>query len=46
MTLKEESSSWLERSFTKDEVWDVIRRSDGNKAPGPDGFNMNFINSH
>src|ERR1044072_5062685 len=26
-----------------EEVWSVIRDSDGNKAPGPDGFNMKFF---
>lgn len=30
----------LENDFTEAEVWEAIRESDGNKAPGPDGFNM------
>ncbi|KAL4295459.1 hypothetical protein GQ457_12G031020 [Hibiscus cannabinus] len=29
--------------FTEEEVWAVIRDSDGNRAPGPDGFNMSFF---
>lgn len=35
-----QASEFLEKDFTKAEVWDAIRESDGNKAPGPDGFNM------
>ena len=45
-TLSEDSSVLLERSFSEEEVWDVISRSDGNKAPSPDGFNMHFIKNH
>ncbi|KAK2634746.1 hypothetical protein Ddye_029538 [Dipteronia dyeriana] len=26
-----------------DKVWDTVSSYDGNKAPGPDGFNLNFI---
>ena len=33
----------LERPFSEEEVWNVISRSEGNKAPGPDGFNMHFF---
>lgn len=33
----------MERSFTEDEIWEVIKNSEGNKAPGPDGFNYNFF---
>ena len=27
-------------NFTENEIWDAIRDCDGNKGPGPDGFNM------
>mgnify|MGYP003702326233 CR=1 FL=1 len=33
----------LEVEFTEEEVRTVIRCCDGNKAPGPDGFNMSFF---
>lgn len=29
--------------FTETEVRDIIFQSDGNKSPGPDGFNLNFF---
>ena len=45
-TLSKNSSILLERSFSEEEVWDVINKSDGNKASGPDGFNMHFIKNH
>ena len=32
----------LEMEFTENEAWSVISDSDRSKAPGPDGFNMNF----
>lgn len=30
----------LEADFSKDEVWATIKSCDGNKALGPDGFNL------
>ena len=33
----------LEADFSMNEVWEVIRDCDGNRAPGPDGLNLNFI---
>ena len=33
----------MEQPFSEEEVWGVIRNSNGNKAPGPYGFNMHFI---
>ncbi|XP_028088670.1 uncharacterized protein LOC114289202 [Camellia sinensis] len=30
----------LEASFSEDEVWVAIKSCDGNKSPGPDGFNL------
>ncbi|GLU05147.1 hypothetical protein SLE2022_222630 [Rubroshorea leprosula] len=34
---------WLERPFTIEEIEEGLRSCDGSKAPGPDGFNFNFI---
>ncbi|CAN1178336.1 hypothetical protein LINPERHAP2_LOCUS33614 [Linum perenne] len=33
----------LERPFEESEVWKVIVESDGEKAPGPDGFHLAFF---
>ncbi|XP_028115366.1 uncharacterized protein LOC114313201 [Camellia sinensis] len=33
----------LEKEFTEAEVWKVVKKCDGNKAPGPDGFNLIYI---
>lgn len=30
----------LEKEFTESEVWSALKACDGNKAPGPDGFNL------
>ncbi|KAK3205584.1 hypothetical protein Dsin_019630 [Dipteronia sinensis] len=35
----------LEVEFSEDEVWKAVSDCDGNKAPGPDGLNLNFIKS-
>ena len=45
-SLSVNSSDLLERSFSEEEVWDVISKSDGNKAPRSDGYNMHFIKNH
>jgi hypothetical protein len=42
LSMDAEESIWLERAF-EEEVWDVIRDLNGNKAPGPDGFTMAFF---
>ncbi|GKV45295.1 hypothetical protein SLEP1_g52400 [Rubroshorea leprosula] len=34
---------WLERPFSIEEIEEGLRSCDGSKAPGPDGFNFNFI---
>jgi len=34
---------WLERAFEEQEVWEVVRDMNGDKAPGPDGFSMAFF---
>lgn len=33
----------LEAEFTGEEVKNIITSCDGNKAPGPDGFNLAFF---
>ena len=38
-----ESPASIEQPFSEKEVWGVIQSCNGNKAPGPDGFNMHFI---
>ncbi|KAK0599556.1 hypothetical protein LWI29_006326 [Acer saccharum] len=35
--------NFLEESFSVEEVKVALDSCDGNKAPGPDGFNLNFI---
>ena len=37
---REEMADQLVKAFTENEVWNCIKSCDGNKAPGPDGFNM------
>ena len=34
---------WLERDFEESEVLEVIKELQGDKAPGPDGFTMSFV---
>ncbi|KAK2652726.1 hypothetical protein Ddye_012582, partial [Dipteronia dyeriana] len=36
----------LKEEFTHEEVWEAICSCYGNKAPGPDGINLNFIKSN
>ncbi|KAK2652276.1 hypothetical protein Ddye_012132 [Dipteronia dyeriana] len=36
----------LEVVFSVDEVWKALSDCDGNKAPGPDGLNLNFIKAN
>ncbi|KAH7861969.1 hypothetical protein Vadar_033160 [Vaccinium darrowii] len=38
--LNADLSSLLVAEFSEEEVWNIIRTCDGNKAPGPDGCNM------
>ncbi|XP_028125789.1 uncharacterized protein LOC114322644 [Camellia sinensis] len=30
----------LEAEFSEEEIWSVVKGCDGNRAPGPDGFNL------
>ncbi|OMO92976.1 reverse transcriptase [Corchorus capsularis] len=41
--LSSEKAVWLERVIDEVELWDAIKACDGNKALGPDGFNLSFI---
>ena len=38
-------AEWLERPFEEEEVKKAIFECDGNKAPGPDGFTLEFFQS-
>ncbi|XP_028080046.1 uncharacterized protein LOC114281693 [Camellia sinensis] len=38
-----DSAELLEAEFLEDEIWEAIKGCDGNKAPGPDGFNLQCI---
>ncbi|KAL4367022.1 hypothetical protein GQ457_05G027720 [Hibiscus cannabinus] len=40
--LSEEATNRLDSPFTVEEVWAAICSTDGNRAPGLDGFNLNF----
>ena len=33
---------WLERRFEQKEVLRVVKKMEGDKAPGPDGFSFAF----
>jgi hypothetical protein len=39
-SIDEGEREWLEREFEEEEVWEVVRKMKGDKAPGPDGFSM------
>jgi hypothetical protein len=41
--LSVEEARGLEGGFSREEVVEVILLSDGNKSPGPDGFNFSFF---
>jgi hypothetical protein len=42
-SLSTSDNDFLLAPFTEDEVKEVIWSCDGNKSPGPDGFNINFF---
>ncbi|KAK2636379.1 hypothetical protein Ddye_031171 [Dipteronia dyeriana] len=44
--LSEYDKEWLEGSFSCEEAWEALCSCDGNKAPGPDGMNLNFIKAN
>ena len=39
----EEKANWLERPFKEAEIFGVVMDFDGDKAPGPNGFPMAFL---
>ena len=41
--IEEEERLSLEREFMKEEVIQVLREMEGDKAPGPEGFTMTFF---
>ncbi|KAL4302374.1 hypothetical protein GQ457_10G006520 [Hibiscus cannabinus] len=41
--LCQDSRSLLEARFSEREVWEAISSADGNRAPSPDGFNLEFF---
>ncbi|KAL9676604.1 hypothetical protein QQ045_004820 [Rhodiola kirilowii] len=41
-SLNEDQKSFLEGEISEEEIMAAIRDCDGNKAPGPDDFNVNF----
>ena len=41
--IEEEERLFLEKEFTKEEVLQVLREMEGDKAPGPDGFTIAFF---
>jgi hypothetical protein len=43
LSIDANESIWLEREFEEEEVRDVIRNLNGDKALGPDGFTMAFF---
>ncbi|KAK2657189.1 hypothetical protein Ddye_010241 [Dipteronia dyeriana] len=44
--ISDEERIMLEAEFSVEEVSLALSNYDGNKAPGPDGFNVNFIKAH
>ena len=43
LVISNEDSNWLGRPFEEEEVLGVIQGFNGDKAPGPDGFSMDFF---
>ncbi|GAU23824.1 hypothetical protein TSUD_27340 [Trifolium subterraneum] len=43
--LSNDDNSFLLEPFAEEEVREIIWSCDGNKSPGPDGFNLNFLKS-
>ncbi|MCH83902.1 cysteine-rich receptor-like protein kinase, partial [Trifolium medium] len=43
--LSEEENCALTATFSLEEIQKVVMESDGNKSPGPDGFNFTFLKS-
>ncbi|KAK3221692.1 hypothetical protein Dsin_008717 [Dipteronia sinensis] len=45
-SLSDTDSEALEMDFNEEEVWNAMCNCDGNKAPGPDGLNLNFVKAN
>jgi hypothetical protein len=43
LSIDVDESTWLEREFKENEMWDVVRDLNGDKALGLDGFTMAFF---
>lgn len=43
LSISAESRQRLKEDFTADEILEGLKSCDGNKALGPDGFNMIFL---
>ncbi|CAN1129256.1 hypothetical protein LINPERHAP2_LOCUS5114 [Linum perenne] len=44
--ISEEVAEDLVKPFSEGEIWEVLRKCAGDKAPGPDGFSMAFLKVH
>jgi hypothetical protein len=42
-SIDEVVASWLERDSEEKDVWEVVKAMNGDKAFGPDGYSMAFI---
>ncbi|KAL9659549.1 hypothetical protein QQ045_024356 [Rhodiola kirilowii] len=42
-SLNENQRKLLESAISEEEILEAVKDCDGNKAPGPDGFNINFF---
>jgi hypothetical protein len=42
-SIDEGERAWMKREFAEEEVWEVVRKMKGDKAPGLDGFLMAFF---
>ncbi|KAK9048814.1 hypothetical protein SSX86_032219 [Deinandra increscens subsp. villosa] len=42
-SISSEQGEWLVRPFSMEEIKSAVWDCDGDKAPGPDGFNLNFL---
>ncbi|KAL9672015.1 hypothetical protein QQ045_009589 [Rhodiola kirilowii] len=45
-TLNDSQIEGLDRSIGEEEIQQALRECEGNKAPGPDGFNMHFYKKY
>ena len=44
-SIEPQLASWLERAFEEDEVYQVVRKMEKDKAPGLDGFSMGVLSN-